>query len=474
MHVLIVTPEIVPFSGRGAPETHDELGEVAGRLAEALVAEGHEVSVVAPLRAEIEPSRHSLARRLTKVSIFVGGEPAELGLYEGTLRRTSSRVFFLDHEATFRSEGAAKHRAAYMLAAGALKLAADNQWALDAVHAHGWRAGLVPLLMQRARRRHPDAPAPRSVFSLHDPAALGLFDKDILDDLALGYDEFHPDGIEFHGKVSLLKAGIVYSDVVTAPSPAFARELCADGRGHGLEGLYTARGSKLAGVAGGADITHDPAGDHRLPARYSAGQLDGKASCKRALQSELGLRPNDRLPLLLMLGPFDDDSGVDLLLDSAERWSALRLQVAFVGGGDAQRCERLAKLAASDDKVAYRADADGALSRLCLAGADALLLPMTRDHGTLLAQRALRYGTVPIVHSVGGLGDAVVDFDVVSRTGTGFVFSESGADALFLTIDRLLRCFEDHRRWQALVNNTLSQDVSWTLAARRYATLYAR
>jgi starch synthase len=475
MHVLFVTPEVTPYSSSG------DLGEWAGALPRALHDLGVRMTVVSPLYRAVDPDRFGLARRIRKLHIPIAGETAEVGIVEGKFVDRDLSVLFVDHPPSFARDGLYggaqgpfpdNHRRFFLFARAALALVPELGLGIDVVHANDWQTGLVPFFMRHA------APLglgkAQALFTVHDANFAGLFDPAILDELRVGYDQFTPAGIEFHGRVSLLKAGIVSSHRVTTLSPRYARELLTPEHGSGLHGVFAALGDRLHGILPGIDgASWNPATDHRLPERYTAENLGGKEACKRALQTELRLPVRPQVPLLAVVGPLSEATGAHLALQAARELGDLMVQLAFLGPASADLAGPLADLAgARPQSLAFAPEWAGDSLRRALAGADGLLLAARSEPGGLLQLKALRYGTAPIVHAVGGLADTVVDLDSRTRTGTGFSFQTLDAGALAAAVRRATVAHADRPVWTELVRNAMRQSYTWETAAKRQVEIY--
>jgi starch synthase len=477
MHVLFVSTEVAPYSSSGA------LGELSGALPGALRSLGVSVTVVTPFYADIAAESFGLARRLTKVEVPIGDDVVEVSLVEGKHINSDVSVIFIDHPESFGREGhyagpdgpyADNHRRFFLLSRGALAIAEALGIEADLVHANGWQTGLLPLLLKQGAA--PTLQKAPVLFTLHDTSAGGLFEPAILEELGLGREHFTPEGIEFHNKVSLLKAGVIFADRVNTLSPTYAREIQSSAFGGGFEGLLAAQRAKLSGVVAGIDPTAwDPARDHRLETAYTDEDLTGKSACKRELQAELGLQARPELPLALVLGPLDPAFGDDLLLEALGGLAPQKLQLGLLGAGDlAQRVRSV--LAESDDAssaVAVRDELDPELTHRALAGADVVLsLHRSAPGVDSLHLKAQRYGAVPVVCGVGSYRDTVIDFDAKTRTGNGVSFSEPEGKALLSALNRVVTLYRDQETWQALAQNAMRTQHTLARSAGQHLELY--
>jgi starch synthase len=308
----------------------------------------------------------------------------------------------------------------------------------------------------------------RVVFTIHNLGYQGNFSAGALrqvgmEDPAL----YHPEGLEFHGQVSFLKAGIVWSDAVTTVSPSYAREIQTPEYGFGMDGVLRAHSAKLSGILNGVDYgVWSPEVDRYLPAHYSAADLSGKRACKRAVLAELGLPQNETRPLLGIVSRFAHQKGLDLVADLGPWLAGQDAALVVLGSGDADLEAAFTGLArAFPDKIAVRLGYDEGLSHRIEAGADLFLMPSRYEPCGLNQIYSLRYGTVPVVRATGGLADSV-------DSSTGFLFEEFSAAALEGAITRALAAYAHREAWTARMLRGMGKDYSWAASARLYRELY--
>jgi starch synthase len=350
----------------------------------------------------------------------------------------------------------------------------DRDWRADVVHAHDWHAALACAHLGL----HP-GPRPPSVFTVHNLAFVGEFDPQLLPELQLPRSTFAPEGLEFHGRGSFMKAGLYYADQLTTVSPTYAREIQTSAFGCGFEGLLMRRAPVLAGILNGVDnAVWDPATDPHLGAHYDAGDLAGKAQVKAQLQRSLGLRVDAQRLLVGVVTRLAYQKGVDLLLQAMRTAAAEGVQLALLGSGDPPLERQLAQLAADmPEAVSVSFGYDDALSHRIIAGADAVAVPSRYEPCGLTQLYGLRYGSLPVVHAVGGLADTVVDAteaNLQADRATGFAFVNATEAALHATLHRAQRLYADAPRWQQVMRRAMAQDFSWDEAAARYLELFAQ
>jgi starch synthase len=474
MRILMVASEAVPFAKTGG------LADVIGALPRALAGLGHDVDVVMPRYRGIEAGK--LARILP---VAVGNVVTDARCYAAV--DGGVRTVFVDHAGYFDRDhlyGASGHdyvdnpeRFAFLCQA-ALNWAAESATPYDVLHAHDWQTGLVPILQ---RRLFPDGPVRRlpTVFTIHNLAYQGIFDASWLPYLGLGWELMRVDAMEYWGRISYLKAGVVYSDLITTVSPGYADEIQTVELGFGFDGILRERASDLVGILNGIDYDQwDPERDPNIPRPYTAEDLEGKGAAKRALLERYHLPASVEAlsrPVIGLISRMVDQKGFDLLADIADELPRLGAAFVLLGSGERRYEDQWLALAARyPDRVAVHIGFDERLAHLIEAGADMFLMPSRFEPCGLNQMYSLRYGTVPVVHATGGLADTVTNFDQATGHGTGFTFDEYSPQALLGTLRWALGVFMDRRTWRLIQQAGMGQDHSWTTSARQYVEVYER
>jgi starch synthase len=348
----------------------------------------------------------------------------------------------------------------------------DPGWRPQLVHGHDWHAGLAPAYL--ALHPHTDC---RTVFTVHNLAFHGLFPRELMPTLQLPESSFSSDGLEFHGEGSMIKAGLHYADAITTVSPSYAREIQTPAFGCGLEGVIAQRRTQLHGILNGVDYAvWNSATDPLLETHFDARHPERKAAAKAALQRQLGLRVDPAAMLIGVVSRLTPQKGIDLLLEVLPSLLAENVQLALLGSGDAPletACQALA--ADAPQQVAVCFAYDETLAHRIIAGADVIAVPSRFEPCGLTQLYGLRYGSLPLVHRVGGLADTVVDADdsaLAAGSATGFVFDAPSAEALERAARRALALYRQPDRWRLMMRRAMTQDHSWDGAAAAYAALY--
>jgi starch synthase len=340
----------------------------------------------------------------------------------------------------------------------------------DIFHCHDWQTGLVPAYLRTTLATDPTFFGCRTLFTIHNLGYQGLFPKTVLAAAGLEPSVYRPDGMEFFGRVSYIKSGIQFADALSTVSPTYAREIQTPEFGFGLDGCLRARAGVLTGILNGVDYAEwNPQSDPHIPARYSAGDLTGKALCKRVLLEEFGLPPEamDR-PLIGIVSRFTRQKGTDILVEAAARIVAEDVYLVALGTGDPEYEDFFRRLQREHPgRIAARVGFDNALAHRIEAGADMFLMPSHYEPCGLNQIYSLRYGTVPVVRATGGLDDTIEE-------ETGFKFTEYSGQALLEAVQAAVRAYADRDGWERMMRLGMSKDFSWNQSAAAYSELYRR
>ena len=479
MDILFVTTELAPYVKVGG------LADVASALPKALRALGHKVTLVLPRFPAIEAAGLLVARRLTPLKVTLGAKTIDVTLYDGRLPSQVDLVLIdapgmFDRPGVYGENGedypdnGARFALLSRAAAEIARQRAAAGTPFDIVHAHDWPAALVPSHLKALAVETPQLAATKSVLTIHNVAHQGIFPKEMLPTLGLGWDTFSIDGIEFYGGLNILKQGILTSDAVTTVSSTYAREIQTVALGHKLDGVLRERSSAVVGITNGVDYgVWNPATDPNLAARYDAEDTSNKARCRGALQKEVGLPLDTNAPLLLSVGRIVHQKGSDLVAAALPKiLRGTEAQVLIIGDGDAALIKKLedAVAKAHGRAVFVRAGSEPLVHR-AFAAADFALVPSRYEPCGLTQMYAQRYGALPVARATGGLVDTIVDCDAKLETGTGFLFEEETADALLGAVERAIAA-RAAPRWPNLVRRVMRLDRGWERAARQYEQLF--
>ena len=351
----------------------------------------------------------------------------------------------------------------------------DLKWRADIVHCNDWQTGLVPVYLDEFKRR------PKTIFTIHNLAYQGLFPYSSFQQLGLPNHLWSYEKLEYYGQLSFIKGGLVFADKINTVSPSYAKEILTPEFACGLEGLLRYRQKDLIGILNGIDGKDwNPDKDIYLSTSYSIKTLSDKIKNKASLQKQCyfpQLLTQQKKPLLLgMVSRLSEQKGLDLLLDSMTELIKLPIQLVILGSGEAHYEMALTQLAQHyPDRIHITIGYDEALAHRIIAGSDVFLMPSQYEPCGLTQLYSLRYGTLPLVRSVGGLADTVSDVTdetIENKTANGFSFNDATALVLQSTIERALLLFENKPLWETLQYRGMQQDFSWKKSAKRYLQLY--
>ena len=478
MRIVFAAPEMVPFAKTGG------LADVAGTLPKEIQALGQEVICFLPKYKKVDANRWPLKEEISRLQIPVGSE-VETGRVFRFSDPSGVQVYFIDQPEYFSRDELYgtplgdypdNDRRFIFFQRGVLETLRKLSFKPDVIHSHDWQTGLLATYLKTLYAKDPVFRKTKSVFTIHNLAYQGNFPPDSLSLTGLGWEEFRMERLEFYGKVSFLKAGLVYSDALTTVSPRYAEEIQGKEYGCGMEGVLRARRENLVGIVNGIDPKEwNPEADPDLPSRFSARSPEGKAACKAALQKENHFKVDARIPLLGIITRLADQKGLDILAPSVETLMKRGVQLVLLGTGEEKYHQIFKELANRyPSQLGAHILFDARLAKRIYAGSDIFLMPSRYEPCGLGQLISFRFGTVPLVRETGGLADTVDDFDPSTGKGTGFVFKEYETKAFLKALERALEAFRDPKVWLKLVKSGMKCDFSWKASAKEYVELYER
>ena len=475
MKVAFLASEVIPYAKTGG------LADVAGALPKFLVRLGAEVRVFMPLYKEVRKKNLPLEPVLDKATLSMGGRALPYAVFAH--RAEGVTTFFIDRPESFDRDALygtpagdypdnAERFAFFSLAA--LETMRAVGFRPDIVHGHDWQAAPVFAYLKFVFADDPFFSRARSVFTIHNLAYQGLFEKEVLAAIGLPDALFNMNDLEFYGQVNALKAGILYSTAVTTVSPRYSREIQTPEFGCGLDGLLRSRAGVLHGILNGVDYRDwDPATDRLIPRNFRPDDLAGKKVCRDELGRLFGLDVPPHLPLAGMVTRLAGQKGLDIVCDALESLLGQGLSLVILGTGDQKIQDFLvAAQKKNPARLGLKIAFDEKIAHTIYAGSDVFLIPSRYEPCGLTQMYAMKYGTVPVVRSTGGLDDSVEEFDATAGTGNGFKFSEAAPEPLLEASARAIRAFGRPGDWGALVRNAMAADFSWERSAETYLGLY--
>lgn len=471
------------------------LGDVCGALPVALSALGCRCSCFLPAYSSVLKSGLDIRPTHHTFTIQIGGKYIASRLLKTRLPGSDVHVYLIDQPQYFDRSGL------YADAAGEFR---DNceRFAfycravvkaidllgldVDIAHCHDWQAGLVPAYVATNFGGFAWTKKAKSLMTIHNLAYQGSFWHFDFPLTGMDWKYFNYQQMEFYGSLNLMKTGIVFADKVTTVSPTYAREITTAEHGCGLQDILADRGDDLLGIVNGVDYTHwNPASDTHLPATFTPESWEaGKAQCKLALQEEFGLEVSASAPLVGIVSRIADQKGWDLIIPLLEQWTqpeaappASQTQWAILGTGDRATENKLRELAQRNpQRLAVKLEFSERVAHRIEAACDMFLMPSRYEPCGLNQLYSLKYGSVPVVHSTGGLADTVIDTTpqtLADGTANGFRFSGYALQRLEDTLTRAVEFYlNDSDRWAQIVRSGMDEDWSWEKSARRYMDVF--
>lgn len=479
MKILFAASEMVPFSKTGG------LADVAGALTKALSELGHEVSAVVPFYRATEEKGFDIEEMDCVFSIPIS-DREEYGEVFRTVTDAGVTVYFIGKAAYYgREELYGTPKGAYhdnaerfiFFSKAVIELCKRLDLSPDIIHCNDWQTGLVPIYVKSLSKDDPLFRDTGTFFTIHNIAYQGLFWHLDMHLTNLPWDIFTPDGIEFFGKINLLKAGIVGADALSTVSPKYAEEIQTAELGCKLEGILGKRSDRLFGVLNGVDYDEwNPQTDEYIAANYGPEDLSGKIACKADLLREFGLPDSDDVPLLGVVSRLADQKGFDILAPAMDEIIAQGYRLVLLGTGEERYHKLFEEMAGKyPDRVGVKLTFSNELAHKIEAGADIFLMPSRYEPCGLNQMYSLKYGTVPLVRATGGLEDTIVDYaDSPSTSGNGFKFVEYSSSALLDKLRRARGFYADKDQWNRIMLNGMACDFSWGASAKRYVELYGK
>ncbi|HON10742.1 MAG TPA: glycogen synthase GlgA [Chitinispirillaceae bacterium] len=481
LNILIVSSEMYPFAQIGG------LADVVASLSAQLKKSGHDVRVVIPRYSLIDPDKYSAKIRLESMGVWMGNKEEWCSVMQ-TTSPSGVPVYMIEHRLFFDRYGLYHDSSMHdyddnpvrfgFLSRAALQLCKDISFKPDIVHANDWQTALAPVYLKLWHWNDPLFKETASVITLHNVAYQGIYPKSHIDYLGLGWHNFTEDKFESYGKINFLKGGIYFSDVITAVSPTFARDLVTPSGGFGLAPYISRRQSDLIGILNGIDYQiWDPETDPLIPEHFSKTRLDGKKTCKKALQKAFDLKQDENTAVIGAIGRFVEQKGFHLIARAIEGvLQNMKVQFVILASGEKSLEHFFGML-----PVHYPGRAgsfigfDNARSHLIEAGCDFFLMPSLFEPCGLNQMYSQRYGTLPIVRATGGLNDTVENYDEQTGEGTGFKFNDPTPEALYNTIGWAVSTYYDRPgHIKKMIGKAMVQDFSWKKSAREYINAYHR
>ena len=473
MKILFTASECVPFCKTGG------LADVVGSLAPVLSKKGHDVRVMLPLYSTINEEWIKQLEHVIDFEVDLGWRKQYCGIEK--LEKDGVIYYFVDNKYYFSRPyiyglGGDEYERFGFFCRAILNALPLIDFKPDIIHAHDWQTGYVPALLKIQYEFLPFYSQIATIYTIHNLQYQGIFAiKDVQDVLGLGDSLFTSDKLESYGTANFMKAGLVYSDAITTVSNSYSDEITTAYYGEHMDPLLRARRNDLFGVVNGIDMDiYNPSTDPNIPYHFSSKSISGKTKCKTALQKELGLTVDSKIPMIAMITRLSNQKGLDLVDRVISEIMNLGIQLVVLGMGES-RYVNLFSWAEQNypGKVVARFEMNNELAHKIYAASDMFLMPSLFEPCGLSQLMSLRYGTLPIVRETGGLKDTVEPYNEYENTGTGFSFCNYNAHEMMGTVRYAEHVYYDKKRdWNKMVERAMSVDFSWKTSAKKYQQLY--
>ncbi|MBL7156991.1 MAG: glycogen synthase GlgA [Candidatus Omnitrophica bacterium] len=460
MNILFASTEVTPFAKTGG------LADVSGSLPKALSGISCQVKVIMPFYKSVK----AMGMRLTPFSV---GEFNFLKYKEGDIE-----YIFVSNDGYYErdnlySEPHGDYPDNYLrfsyFSRSIASYATGSDFKPDVINCNDWQTGLVPLYLKIKNKNI------KTLFTIHNIGYQGLFKKDAFDEIGIPRKFYTVDGIEYYGKVSFLKAGIVYSSAISTVSKGYKREIMTPEFGCGMDGILRTRGSDVYGILNGVDYSEwDPEKDKHIAESYNSDRIEKKAECKKDLVKSVNM-PAETLkrPLIGVISRLAEQKGIDLIVEAAEEIIKLGASIIILGTGDEKYNSLCSGIASQHPGyISSHITFDNALAHKIEAGCDMFIMPSRYEPCGLNQLYSLKYGTLPIVRATGGLDDTIVDLSSDKDGGNGIKFRNATKNDMLDAVSRAIELYKDKSEWQKILKRIMKQDFSWKTSAFQYKKLY--
>jgi starch synthase len=469
LKVLIVGTEISPYSKSGG------LGDVIGSLPKELKKQGVDVRVVCPKYKNINPKLIENIEYLNTINIQMGWRNQSANIY---CLDNYFKLYLVGNDYYFNRDGLYGYgddcERFSFFSKSVIELLNTTQFLPDIIHFNDWQTGFGSVYLKDIYHGIVAYSKIKTVFTIHNLQYQGIFDKDVLGTVGLNDGYFIQEKFEFYNSVSMMKAGILYADLVTTVSKTYANEIQTNEYGYGMDKILKANSHKIKGILNGLDYEeYNPELEVAIKRNYDKNTIEFKADNKKHLQEYLNLPVID-VPIFCIVSRLADQKGLDLLAVIMEELLSKEIQFIILGTGE-DRYENFFKGIAHKypTKVSANIYFDENIARKIYSGSDMFLMPSMFEPCGLGQIISMRYGTIPIVRKTGGLSDTVENYDVTTGKGTGFSFETYDANGLMWAINEALKVYYmQNDEWIKVIYNAMNANFSWESSVKEYIDMY--
>ena len=467
--ILFVASEAVPFISSGG------LGDVMGSLPQYVSGNGEfEVSVILPLYSQIDKELRNKFKKVCEYTVNLAWRKQYCGIFSYT--HNGVKYFFADNEFYFKRDSVygnyddAERYAFFCMSC--LEMIRNTEYYPDIIHANDWQSALTVIYLRTLYAHIPEYRNIKTIYTIHNIEYQGKFDMRILWDV-FGLP-FESRGIvEYHDDINLSKGAIVSCDALTTVSDRYSKEIQTEYFGCGLSEILRENSHKCSGIINGIDTERYSSESDEVVCKYNACDLKGKLECKMFLQKTFGLPITEKTPVIAMISRLAEHKGFDLVKHVAEELLEEDIQFVLLGTGEKSLEDYFLYLEKKYvGKIAVRIEFNKELSQKIYSGADIFLMPSRSEPCGLSQMISARYGTIPVVHRVGGLYDSIKPYNSENFDGNGFSFDNYNAHEMLYTVKNAIELYNKRSVWETIIKNAMTTDFSWEASAEKYRTLY--
>ena len=474
INILLAASECVPFIKTGG------LADVAGALPKYYPKDEYDVRVVLPKYACMKEQYKGLLEYVKYFFINTDGYDRYVGIFQAEYN--GIKFYFIDNEEQFQGSmpytGMPWDLGKFTFFSKAvLSMLQEISFKPDIIHCNDWQTALIPVFLTGYKANYGFYEGIKTVLTIHNLKFQGIWNiEEVKRITGLNDGYFDYDKLEFYGMANLMKGGLAFADKITTVSHTYAKEICTDMYGEGLNPLLNFRKNDLSGILNGIDYEiYDPKNDPMIYENFDVSDAARiKAENKMKLQKELGLAVDKDKMLFGIVSRLTDQKGFDLVRDALNDIVKDGVQIVVIGTGE-REYEDLFRYFAEvySESVSANIFYSEELAQKVYASCDAFLMPSRFEPCGLSQLISMRYGTLPVVRKTGGLADTVISYSEAKDDSTGFVFNDYNKEALLWAVRTAEEVYYNNRQdWNDMICRAMNKDFSWDSSAREYLKLY--
>ena len=481
MNILLASAEVAPFAKAGG------LADIASSLPLEWKKLGQKPIIIMPKYGFLDVYAYGFVPTDLIISVPMSYWMEYARLWQGTLPNSNVPVYLIENSDYFNRNGIYGDPTEYVdndrrfifFSRAVLEAAKALNFSPNVIHAHDFHTAYTMAFLKSQYKFDHFFSKTAGVYTIHNLAYQGWFDPGrAMDFSTFGMKEFYPNSwFEFRGAVNAMKVGIMFADKITTVSPTYAKEIRYPYFSEGMQDILNQRASDLIGVLNGVYYSDwSPENDTHIYSKYSSEKLEVKKINKNQFLNEQGLTIDDNfeIPLLGMVSRLTEQKGIDLLINKLEYYLTNNIfRFALLGSGEVKYEDYFRYIAWKYPGRAFISlGYNNSLAHKIIAGSDFLVLPSRFEPCGLTQMYALKYGTIPIIRSTGGLADTVSEYIPKTGNGSGFVFNNYNADDFAFAIRRALSNYETEPHWDLVRQNAMSLNFSSSRSALEYLKIF--